>query len=570
MVVGGAAIVLSSLLACCAWWVGRKSKMKNVGNYAPLPGCLPPSAAASKPPADLDPLVIDPAHIEFGERIGEGAGGVVYRGRWFDQNIAIKQLVFMAAQSPAVLSDFDREIHVWRKLRYVNVLQLFGFCIVDKIPCMVMELCEQSLWDVMRSAFSRPNMDVFPWTKRLSVVREIVCGMNYLHGTGIVHRDLKSLNVLLTKDGVVKICDFGVSKILEGSSRQDMTMDGLKGTPQWMSPEVLKGMSHTIKSDVYSFGMTMWEICMLRQPFESDGDNEAARSIFVLVSQIIQGRRPVIPEYANYAAVLPREVFDAYITMMMSCWATNPMERPTFQQILPRIHQLLALVDQQFLQERDSADRRARAQSAFDQGQKAWEKGHFDQAHEELSRAHKLHPSDGRVLDLLWRIKMKMHKFAEALSLAHLAGAMATSNPGADLCTANLHIGEALLGLGQVVEAHYYFLKAQKLDSTNRMVGLRLQEITDSNISTYSNMLQQSTSTSQLQLLDTSTEVLDHTTSQTLPLGPKGRLLSPSYQRGSQGSGSRSPRSSVYAPPQLSVKSNTSPTKFKTPPTPKY
>ncbi len=97
------------------------------------------------------------------------------------------------------MTHFKREIQIWKTLRFVNVIQLYGVCVFQGRPCMVMELCEQSLSDLLRKCQGHHN--ALPWKTRVQIAHHVACGVKYLHSTGTVHRDLKAMNVLLTKDG---------------------------------------------------------------------------------------------------------------------------------------------------------------------------------------------------------------------------------------------------------------------------------------------------------------------------------------------------------------------------------
>lgn len=90
-------------------------------------------------------------------------------------------------------------------------------------------------------------------------------GLMCIHGMGIVHRDLKSGNCLLCNDGTVKICDFGLSVMMEGTTLNDIVP---AGTPEWVAPEAFRNEPLSEKSDIYSFGVIMWELCTLTKPWE--------------------------------------------------------------------------------------------------------------------------------------------------------------------------------------------------------------------------------------------------------------------------------------------------------------
>ena len=113
------------------------------------------------------------------------------------------------------------------------------------------------------------------WEEVRRIALEIAYGVNYLHSYNppILHRDLKSMNVLLDSNYQVKLADFGNTKLL------DVQMTKQKGTFQWMAPEVIKGNVYTEKSDVYSFGIIMNELATRTPPYQGVDKKEVARKV---------------------------------------------------------------------------------------------------------------------------------------------------------------------------------------------------------------------------------------------------------------------------------------------------
>jgi len=98
----------------------------------------------------------------------------------------------------------------------------------------------------------------------LSIAEDIALGMTYLHGRKVVHCDLKSSNILIDSNWGVKLCDFGLSRIVYKHKRKNVQR---VGTPHWMAPEILRGDSNDEASDVYSFGMVLWELVTGEIPY---------------------------------------------------------------------------------------------------------------------------------------------------------------------------------------------------------------------------------------------------------------------------------------------------------------
>jgi len=103
------------------------------------------------------------------------------------------------------------------------------------------------------------------WRRRLKMLRDICRGMMCIQRMNIVHRDLKSVNCLVDKHWTVKICDFGLSRLMTELPIKDSTA---AGTPEWMAPELLRNEQFTDKCDVFSLGVIIWELCTLKRPWE--------------------------------------------------------------------------------------------------------------------------------------------------------------------------------------------------------------------------------------------------------------------------------------------------------------
>ncbi|OHT05223.1 TKL family protein kinase [Tritrichomonas foetus] len=241
---------------------------------------------------------------------GQGISSIVYYGHLKSTNeeVAVKKLK-CEKLSGHKLRAFQREISVLATAEHPCVLKFVGA--TDTPPfCIVTEwLAGGTLYHDLRK-FHRLDA-----TGLTICAIDIAQGMRFLHSLQIIHRDLKSLNVLLDSNGNAKICDFGFSR----QTNKDQLMTQNVGTPHWMAPELLGGsISYDEKIDVYAYGIVLWEIMTQKLPYVG---LEASQIIGqVLLNDI----RPTIPPNS------PPE----FTKLIEMCWARDPRNRPSFEDIM--------------------------------------------------------------------------------------------------------------------------------------------------------------------------------------------------------------------------------------------
>lgn len=257
-------------------------------------------------------LIIPHESIHFVKIIGTGRSAFVHLGTIGDNKdiVAIKVLRGRALSQPE-LTALRREIMVLSSLSHPSLLKL-KYYTNDPPFCLVTDFLQNgSLF-----AFLRSKPEELSPTNRTIIALDVAAGMAYMHEQRVIHRDLKSLNILLDENKRAKVGDFGLSRLLNYEP-----MSGLVGTAQWMAPEVyLSQPSYDSKVDVYSFGIVLWELLTSKVPYE--GIEELMIPKLVVHEQL----RPEIPPET------PPELR----MLICSCWASDPKERPSFQQICQR------------------------------------------------------------------------------------------------------------------------------------------------------------------------------------------------------------------------------------------
>lgn len=264
---------------------------------------------------------IDRDDITLHQAIGRGAAGVVFKGVLRGSEVAVKRLM-ADATSADIVDEFELESAIMAGLRHPNIVLFMGSCFVPetKEMLLVMEFMEKgSLNDVLNN-----NKISLPFELVLHIALHAAKGMCFLHQSSppIIHRDLKSHNILLDDKWNARISDFGITRIKNLNNKKN-TKQHIKsmGTIYWTAPEVFEGHEHTEKSDCYSFGIVMWELVYRRIPYA--GREPMAVALEVARSQL----RPSIDN----------NIDATYKELMMECWAHNPDDRPDFDRIMQRL-----------------------------------------------------------------------------------------------------------------------------------------------------------------------------------------------------------------------------------------
>jgi serine/threonine protein kinase/predicted Zn-dependent protease len=193
--------------------------------------------------------------------LGRGAGGVVYRARdpIINRLVALKTITTGLAEYPDLLQRFYQEAQSAGGLQHPNIVTIYDLGDADGIPYIAMELLEGESLDQLIS-----RRAPLPVPLKLTYALQACRALDYAHKRGIIHRDIKPDNVMLTRDGTVKVVDFGIARVLETSKTQTGM---LLGTFAYMSPEQYHGEHADARSDIWSFGVLLYELLAYQRPF---------------------------------------------------------------------------------------------------------------------------------------------------------------------------------------------------------------------------------------------------------------------------------------------------------------
>ncbi|XP_066098560.1 mitogen-activated protein kinase kinase kinase 10 [Saccopteryx bilineata] len=297
------------------WWTGQ------------LPGgrvgVFPSNYVAPAAPASLQlPQEIPFHELQLEEIIGVGGFGKVYRALWRGEEVAVKAARLDPERDPAVTAEQVRqEARLFGALQHPNIIALRGACLSPPHLCLVMEYARGGALSRVLAGRRVPPHVLVNWAV------QVARGMNYLHNDApvpIIHRDLKSINILILEaienhnlaDTVLKITDFGLAREWHKTTKMSAA-----GTYAWMAPEVIRLSLFSKSSDVWSFGVLLWELLTGEVPY---------REIDALaVAYGVAMNKLTLP--------IPSTCPEPFARLLEECWDPDPHGRPDFSSILKQL-----------------------------------------------------------------------------------------------------------------------------------------------------------------------------------------------------------------------------------------
>jgi len=278
-----------------------------------------------------DQWIIDPSELEYTLKLGAGSSGKVYKGLFRGKEVAVKVLRNITTQEQ--LEEFKKEFQIMCAIRSPFMVTFYGAGIEQKAAAdpkllLVMEFCSRdSLYHVMNS-----NKYTVGWDKFFKFAVQMTKGMECLHNWSpqIVHRDFKSLNLLVNEAWDCKVCDFGLSRFNVPENLK--TLAQTRGTFAYCAPEVADsgGLPYTTKSDVYSIGIVFWELIMRVVTGEYHRPYSEFTHInfdFQIMINSKEGLRPT----------LPSTVPDSLLKLYKACVEQKATNRPSCGEILAKL-----------------------------------------------------------------------------------------------------------------------------------------------------------------------------------------------------------------------------------------
>jgi serine/threonine protein kinase len=280
-----------------------------------------------------DFILDDPSAI-FNDKfeVGKGSFGTVYRATYFGHTVALKEIAINLnnVQSPrqraaatTAIKEFQSELVVFCKLNHPNVVQFYGYTTKPNVYIICEFVTGGTLYDLLHSDATIERSEKYKFAL------DIACGMRYLHTLSppVMHRDLKSLNLLVASDGAdrgrtIKITDFGLARNKQSVMGQTARMTQV-GTPYWTAPEVFEDAIYNEKADVYSYAVCVWEMWSRQLPWGN------LQPVQVAMKVVTENARPAFPIDMKSDVVISDHVARS--------WDQIPTARPSFSQIVAEL-----------------------------------------------------------------------------------------------------------------------------------------------------------------------------------------------------------------------------------------
>lgn len=252
----------------------------------------------------------------LGDVLGRGGFSTVLKG--FDTQhkkpVAIKS-IDICSMSKEEMSNVEQEIELIKSLQHSHIISFYDSKFTSNYIYMILEYADRGS---LRQLYQ--NYGKFSEFEVVYCVRQALLGLKYLHDHEIAHRDIKCANLLLNNHGIIKLADFGSSKRFNSITKS--ITNGLKGTPNWMAPEVIRGETSTdgwIRADIWSIGCTICEMITANIPFHEYDNSMTA------MFRIAHGEVPSIQN---------NTMSDELMTIMLSCCSLEPSKRPSTSELI--------------------------------------------------------------------------------------------------------------------------------------------------------------------------------------------------------------------------------------------
>ena len=276
-------------------------------------------------------LRIPPNDLTFLRVLGKGGCGEVHlaESKTFGK-VAVKKTLLEGDEQ--IMKEFLNEAELLSKMKSPNIIGFFGTTKYQGGECLVIEYAPNGTLFHFLELLRKKNLELtFSWDKRYKMAQDITRGLLLMHSQGVLHRDMKSLNVLLDKDMTAKISDFGLSEIKTRSQTISTNLyvpNNVFGSLLWKAPETFsKDNPYTNKADIYALGTIFWEIASCQVPYDKWEQQQ-------ILFHVFSGKRLGIPSTCPVG----------FKELIEYCWSHEPKQRPSASDLFDRISQLIAKI----------------------------------------------------------------------------------------------------------------------------------------------------------------------------------------------------------------------------------
>lgn len=287
----------------------------------------------------MDSFNLVPATFDKTNQIGQGTFGKVYKSSYYTKDnelktVAIKKIP-MSSQDEGLPLTAVREISILKAYHHSNLVELLDIIIAPVKPPnvrghvdLVFEYMEHDI-----SALVESKIQFTPGQIK-NIMHQILTGIAYLHSNNIIHRDIKSANILLNNNGVVKLGDFGLARTICPLPKRNKIYSGNVVTIWYRSPELLLGMkNYDLKVDMWSIGCVFAELLMGEPIFKGNNEKEQVEQIFKMCGSPNEMTWPGVTYLPSYEFLLPKNTFDNTLKLFLTTKSTSPIDDITFDLI---------------------------------------------------------------------------------------------------------------------------------------------------------------------------------------------------------------------------------------------
>lgn len=286
---------------------------------------------------------IEKATNKFDEIIGQGGCGTVYKGVLSPNNIAVA-IKKSKVSEQSQISQFINEVIILSRVNHINVVKLIGCCLETEVPLLVYEFINNGT--LSDHIHKKVNGSYLSWECCLGIAAEIAGAVAYLHSAAsppIIHRDIKSTNILLDENLIAKVADFGASKIVPRDHAEIATL--VQGTFGYIDPEYFHSSELTEKSDVYSFGVLLAELLTGERAVSFNRPEEdRCLAVYFISSMKLGNGMPTIIQKSFVEDEKNIQQIKQVVMLAARCLKVTGNQRPSMRELAMELERLKTMV----------------------------------------------------------------------------------------------------------------------------------------------------------------------------------------------------------------------------------